>query len=277
MLSGIASQSNSRRLHAYDSNGNWISQISFATISAGNTYKITGTTPNNCVYVRISIPMLDTNVQLEQGSTATTYAPYFNGGTATAKMLLKVGDYQDVQEILAGDVTRKVGVKVLDGTETYQLYGSGAELRASTTIAGKHAAQTGVSSLMCSHFAAVADTTAGGVIGGQINCDSTPSYPTTIRIGINGLATTGNEFKAWLADQYNAGTPVTIVYPLATETTESVTGQTLQVQAGDNTLEITQASLNNLELEAEYQAAVSLTIQEVQDANLDPNVEVTIN
>jgi hypothetical protein len=60
----------------------------------------------------------------------------------------------------------------------------------------------------------------------------------------------------WLAAQYAAGTPVTIVYPLATPTTESVAGQTLQVQAGDNTLEITQASLNNLELECEYEKTV---------------------
>lgn len=60
-------------------------------------------------------------------------------------------------------------------------------------------------------------------------------------------------WRQWLADQYAAGTPVILVYPLATPTTESVAGQTLQVQAGDNTLEITQASLTGLELEAEYQ------------------------
>ena len=84
-------------------------------------------------------------------------------------------------------------------------------------------------------------------------------------------------FKQWLADQYAAGTPVIVIYPLATPTTESVTGQTLQVTDGDNVLEITQASMSGLELEAQYQASVSLTIQEVQDANLDPNVEVTIN
>jgi hypothetical protein len=99
------------------------------------------------------------------------------------------------------------------------------------------------------------------------------------RIGFGYFLANGDttQFKSWLADQYAAGTPVIIVYPLATPTTESVAGQTLQVTDGDNVLEITQASLDNLELEAKYQAAVSLTIQEVQDANLDPNVQVTIN
>jgi hypothetical protein len=48
------------------------------------------------------------------------------------------------------------------------------------------------------------------------------------------------------------------------------------VTDGDNVLEITQASLTGLELEAQYNAAVTLTIQEVQDANLDNNVTVTI-
>ena len=240
---------------------------------------VTFTTGANTYFIRLQFRKSDnsninpsevTNVQLEQGSTATEYEPYREGvytdgtvetiedtigNTATAEMLLKVGDYQDVQSIIDGVVTRNVGVKVLDGTETYQLYGSGAELRASTTIAGKHAAQTGVTSLICSHFTAVADTTAGGVVGGQINCDSNPSYPTTIRIGINGLATTVDGFKSWLADQYAAGTPVIVIYPLATPTTESVAGQTLQVTDGDNTLEITQASLSGLELEAEYTKA----------------------
>ena len=38
--------------------------------------------------------------------------------------------------------------------------------------------------------------------------------------------TTVNAWTTFLADQYNAGTPVIIVYPLATPTTETVTGQT---------------------------------------------------
>ena len=83
-------------------------------------------------------------------------------------------------------------------------------------------------------------------------------------------------FKQWLADQYAAGTPVIVIYTLATPTTESVAGQTLQVTDGDNVLEITQASLTGLELEAQYNTQVQLTVQEVQDANLDNDVTVTI-
>ncbi|MBQ3990201.1 MAG: hypothetical protein II630_05110, partial [Bacteroidales bacterium] len=59
--------------------------------------------------------------------------------------------------------------------------------------------------------------------------------------------------KQYLADQYAAGTPVIVIYPLDEPTTESVAGQTLQVTDGDNVLEITQASLSGLQLEAEYE------------------------
>lgn len=269
ILSGIAGQSGQRRLHAYDSNGDWISQISFADVTTGNTYNATGTTPNNCVYVRISIPMLDTNVQLEQGSTATTYEPYYDGGTATAEMLLKVGDYQDVQSIIDGVVTRKVGVKVLDGTENTAIQYGMFKVNAMLPVEKNSGWQA---RRLCSHGVAGA----ASATNNMIEVDGSIIWFGGKFITDMGW-TTAEDGKAWIAQQYAAGTPVTVIYPLATPTTESVAGQTLQVTDGDNIVEITQASLNGLELEAQYQAAVSLTIQEVQDANLDPNVEVTIN
>ena len=188
-------------------------------------------------------------IQLELGSTATTYEPYFNGGTATAEMMLKVGDYQDVQSIIDGVVTRKLGVKVLDGTETCVRESVGGNIFYRITTDINHVQN--VSEVMtigyCTHCKAVRNSAAAlvdgtFVLGGITN---------QILIGKTGFSTV-EQFQQWLADQYANGTPVTIVYPLATPTTESVTGQTLQVQAGNNTLEITQASLNNLTLEAKY-------------------------
>ena len=52
----------------------------------------------------------------------------------------------------------------------------------------------------------------------------------SICIGYNFNGTVA-QFKQWLADQYAAGTPVILVYPLATSTTESVAGQTMNIQA----------------------------------------------
>ena len=41
-------------------------------------------------------------------------------------------------------------------------------------------------------------------------------------------------------------------------------------------MEITQASIDGLELEVKYKAGIEVTIEEVENAQLDNNVEVTI-
>ena len=44
-----------------------------------------------------------------------------------------------------------------------------------------------------------------------------------------------------------------------------------------NVVEITEASMDNLELEVSYKAGVAVTITEIENAQLDNSVEVTIN
>lgn len=267
------------RIHAFDSNDNWIGLVAKSPISTD--LRCTGTTPANTSYIRVcgakkAAPSteIDHECQVELGSTATDYVPYFNGGTATAEMLLSLDTYTDEQEILSGAVTRNVGVKMFDGTESWA--------RGTNNDASGHKVfytdfsdkRTGSNRpMLCSHYAYVGSASYTTLTDGKFlsNASNTSVYFD------GGANTTIAEWKQWLVDQAAAGTPVIVVYPLATSTTETVTGQTLQVTDGDNVLEITQASLTGLELEVEYQAAVSLTIQEVQDANLDPNVEVTIN
>jgi len=206
--------------------------------------------PVGVSYIRFNINKTNTPLgtyQVEQGSTATAYVPYYDGGTATAEMLLKVGDYTDVQEVIAGDVTRKVGIKVLDGTENWMTGTGGVWYNFQGDVGAFN-----TTSLICSHYS---------YAGPQVNIvnmsqNQFSSYSNGNIAFKSAETTSADDFKVWLADQYAAGTPVIIVYPLATPTTESVTGQTLQVQAGDNTLEITQASLNNLQLECEYEKTV---------------------
>jgi hypothetical protein len=252
-----------------------VATTQYTAMGTASTQTITTAATTRYLYIFGGAISFISSLQIEKGSTATTYEPYFNGGTATAEMLLKVGDYQDVQSILDGVVTRKVGVKVLDGTEDWTYSSSRFRLEISDYLVG-----SSIMATIISHYKLPAINT-GSIANGEARFGKLSSGDTVSNNNIfvihDDNCTDLNSYKAWLADQYANGTPVIIVYPLDEPTTESVAGQTLQVQAGDNTLEITQASLNNLELEAEYQAAVSLTIQEVQDANLDPNVEVTIN
>ena len=170
------------------------------------------------------------------------------GNTATCEPLLAVGDYTDVQEILSGAVTRNVGIKVLTGEENFETATATNCYSLTNTLGtGNFSDRT----IACSHFGST--STLPGTDDRQglafvVNKGS--EY--TIAFGAKTQFSTQTQWKNWLAAQAAAGTPVIVVYPLATAITESVTGQTLQVQAGDNTLEITQASLNNLELEAKY-------------------------
>lgn len=212
--------------------------------------KKTFTVPAGATHIRLQVNK-GTEAQiealeslLETGATVTTYEPYYNGGTATAEMLLKVGDYQDVQEILAGDVTRKVGVLVLDGTEEWTIHTSGA-MQANVS----HPLQIQSIYGICTHFEGVpASAAAADMTVGQFKLASTVNI-----ILFKTIYDNTTSWKNWLADQYAAGTPVIVLYPLATEATETVAGQTLQVQQGNNIVEITQASIDDLEIEAEYQ------------------------
>lgn len=266
----------------YESDGTM--QQSYDTTSAT---KKTFTVPAGATHIRLQVnksteaAIADLEAQLETGATATDYEPYYDGGTATAEMLLKAGTYQDVQSILDGAVTRNIGVKVLDGTENWEYRTNVtwqgttyARLSARQVISNKAAMTTGANKFLCSH---------GNGYAVQGYTDSTPLGFSLFIASLNNVIyatfpqnTTAEDVKQWLASQYAAGTPVIVVYPLAESTTESVTGQTLQVQEGNNILEITQASMNDLELEASYDTGVVAIIQEVQDVNLNNNVTVTI-
>lgn len=178
------------------------------------------------------------NLQIEVGSTATTYTQYYYGGTATCQPLLKIWDYEDIQEILSWNITRNVGIKVLDGTEDITLssrfggYGFYFALRGKQTIVINDNA-------ICSHFSRTF----------SYSSYNQGIYDTS---GFFTENTTKLQFQQYLADQYAAWTPVIIVYPLAEATTETTAWQDINIQTWSNTISITQASINNLKLYAKY-------------------------
>lgn len=170
------------------------------------------------------------------------------GNSATCEPLLAVGDYVDVQSIIDGVVTRNVGVKVLDGTEDWQLATATNLVQFYTSSTqGVIANNVSLTSTIAPYGCTVATRTQY-----DFGCYSGGSGNLCFQMKGSATLTTVSAWTQYLADQYAAGTPVIVIYPMVTPTTESVAGQTLQVQDGDNTLEITQASLAGLELEAEY-------------------------
>ena len=214
--------------------------------------------------------------QLELGETATPYIPY-NDSTAVAETLLKIGTYTDQQEIINGTVTRKIGVKVLDGTENWTYTtGTYPYFRLNNANIGLAIDKADI---YCTHTVRVPDGigVANNYQGISLELVSNVD---TIKIRLDDICPASEAnipvFKAWLAAQYAAGTPVIIVYPLATATTESVAGQPMSCVEGDNTAEITQASMDGLTLEVTYLAGATVTIQEVENAQLSDDVDVTI-
>ena len=238
------------RVHGYNSGKEWTSLLwEQDSGTLNDVVTKTFTTGANDCYLGISYPKIDEDIQLELGSTATDYEEYFDGGTATAEMLLKVGDYQDVQEILSGAVTRNIGIKPLDGTEKWTYYPTQTMCYINTNLGMTTDYQN--ASCMCTHFKNISYSEGIATPYQDLVC-----FPSMTSFGIacfrNAAFTTTDDFKNYFAQQYANGTPVIMVYQLATPTTESVAGQTMQVQQGDNIVEITQASLDNLEIEGKY-------------------------
>ena len=203
------------------------------------TFTFTNTNYKYVLVVVSNNQVVPSDLQIELGSTATTYEPYFNGGTATAEMLLAISTFgKDVQEVLTGNITRNIGIKVLDGTENWQAHNTWYWADILPALSGEVSAR-----LLCTHFVNQSPTN-------DLSIHRDTADSTYLQITYNAMAD-ATALKTWLANQYANGTPVIVLYCIA-PTTETVTGQPLQVVAGQNIAEITQASLDNLTLEAEY-------------------------
>lgn len=198
-------------------------------------------------------------VQVEQGNTATTYHPYGiyidgnietisdgNGNTAIAEYLLAVGDYKDTQELLSGEITRNVGIKVLNGTEPWYYSGSGGNsvFYSGSTI------NTNVFGVPPYSNKYIGIASASGRTDGNIyiiNINNSSRLDV-----VDNRFTNAADWKAYLSEQYYAGNPVIIVYAIGDSTSETAVQQTLTTQEGSNTISITQASINNLPVSVNY-------------------------
>lgn len=243
------------------------------TIGDNTAYVLIGANPFTNTLTLEQIKAV--NWQFEVGSTATAYRPYgeiYTDGTvetvrdslnntATAEMLLslltKGGDFiyaQDTQNVTTGEVTRNVGIKVFDGTETWNR-GSNQDASGNYVFymsLTDRKIQDSAQGLLCSHFKFRGTVSYSTMLQDEFCINQTIQY-----IYFDGAGyTTVDAFKAYLVQQYANGTPVIVVYPLATSTTETVTAQHLSTKSGDNTIEITQASINNLPLEVSYKGTI---------------------
>ena len=229
------------------------------TGGTGSNTSLTITTGATTNFIRFGTNIDRTVVTLEEvlainwmlipGSSAVPYTPYVEGGiyidgtpevltvsadgvamqTASVENILSVGDYKDEQDIISGLLTHKVGIKVLDGTEGWAKYNNVFFCNDAISPADLNTA------CVCTHYVGVTGSTAlSSMSDGQIKTGTTSS---TSRLFIqDDSCSTDADLTAKLAAQYAAGTPVIVLYPLATSTVDEVTPQPLNTVAGQNTI-----------------------------------------
>lgn len=189
-------------------------------------------------------------LMLNIGSSALPYEPYgykisitSNGTTVathyTDKPLYGTGDNLDYLQRLAdgSGVEHRAWVKlVLTGDEDWQW--STGDVSGYVYLAISNAAGYAVqNSEICSHFISKQISGSNNEEGIGVQNKSTPSTMTAILIRHTGLSTDVTTFKSYLAAQYAAGTPVTVIYQLATPTDTPVTLPEIPTAVGTNTLD----------------------------------------
>lgn len=166
--------------------------------------------------------------QIELGSTATPYAPY-TGTTAT--LTLPETIYGGTVDAVTGEGSEEWGCLEFDGTENWYDGNTGAGLTYQLNYSPSGQIQDSyVREGICSHWKYTVGFSETGTIF--------MSRSIIFALGrIVTLYQSLNEWKSYLAAQAAAGTPVTIVYKLATPTTFQATGgQSLPALPGTNTL-----------------------------------------
>ena len=170
--------------------------------------------------------------QLEAGGAATAFEPHrpMGGGTVTpTEPLYGLPGAEDTVEVsVDGDVlvTRRTGVVEIDG-DIISAYDSAFAVPDGTyaytvSLAGSGALQEENFGGIFSHFtviprnATLTQRVAGTAMLGMTSTNAPQAW-------FFAAQETKDAFNQWLAEQYAAGTPVTLVYELAVPETEALT------------------------------------------------------
>ena len=155
-----------------------------------------------------------------QNGTPTPTNPVLPTFYQQGDMILRsVGTYADSYDATTNKITRRVGVKVLDGTESWTWTPSSA-WKARLAISTIVMEQDKNPPLLCNMFMPHS-WNAPNISQPQISILSSGSA-INFTMGWDTNITTFADWKQYLSDQYAAGTPVVVYYPLATPVEESM-------------------------------------------------------
>lgn len=133
-----------------------------------------------------------------------------------------IGTYNDVLTLSTGVINRKIDKLVLTGEENDWVYNEQLTFFYLSVVIPEYLKLKDVVTSVCSHYRSVAQTIDATSLN---NGEQSFWYAATVqRLYIKDTAyTTLAAFKTFLRQQYAAGTPVTVWYVLATDTTEQIT------------------------------------------------------
>lgn len=166
-----------------------------------------------------------TGVQVEKGSTPTTYAPY-TGQTATLTLPRTI--YGGTVDAVTGEGLGVWKLLTLDGTEPWNAVGSGDTLyfQSASISIGTRVLSRGD---YCTTFP-IASVSSSNTVQGV------SGWKTSLYLRWSTFADVA-ALKSYLAAQYAAGTPVQVCYKLATPTPFTATGaQPIPALSGTNTV-----------------------------------------
>lgn len=245
----------------YDSSKTYISGKS-ATEIRNSSQKLTA--PSGASFVRFTWSTAngyDTDwrntVYFCEDGAMTKFEPYVTPQTASVENLFAVGDTKDEQDIISGLLTHKVGIKVFDGTENWELHASASGTYRLDGVFTDLAQNVPIlSSLLCTNLFATNTLSTANFTSGMARWAATSDGSVAVLTSGTRLyacfgMSTVEAVKQYLAAQYAAGTPVIVLYPLTQETTETVTGHTLNTTKGTNVVEVT-SNVDPVTLEVEY-------------------------
>lgn len=189
----------------YNATAMWLvnaaNNVALSLVQNNNTLTYRRTSALN-VYVMLRFDNgtpQDLKVMLNLGSTAMPYEPYgykisISSATTTPVYL---GEVQ---------TTRRIKKYVFTGTETFVAVTAGAHYRCRTALPQAGIVQS-ITSALSTHYTPNADARDGTI---TLTTDGGTIYFTD-----DTNAVTSEAFKSYLAQQYAAGTPVTVWYVLA--------------------------------------------------------------
>ncbi len=231
----------------YDSSKEYISGSAY--IGRGTVVLTVGT----AAFIRMSYrnTAVDTTM-LNAGSPALPYEPF--------GYKIPITCAEQTTPVYLGEVqtVRKIRKLVFDGTENWN-YSTTSQAHWIANIPNDYNNTAyGTITTLCTHYRCIENNTGfTGMINGDLRLYARWTAPTVHELYIKDDAhTSANDFKAFLADQYASGTPVTVWYVLAEPETAIVNeplakigdyadelsstnaGVTIQTTEGQNTLTI---------------------------------------